>query len=92
MTIIEALIPLAAILVGGAIILVPIVGITARFALKPAVEAFTRLRAGQGAEERNRILEQRVALLEEQLHAMERQQQRLLDESEFSRQLRAPGG
>jgi hypothetical protein len=86
----EVLVPILAILVTGAAVLIPIVGITARFALKPVVEAFARLKESQGAGERQALMEQRIALLEEQLHAMERDQARLLEEADFRRQLGQP--
>ena len=86
----ELLVPILAILVGGTAILLPIAGFTARFALKPVVEAFAAFKGTQGADQRVLLLEQRLALLEEQLHAMERDQQRLLEESDFRRQLEGP--
>lgn len=86
----EILVPLAAILVGGVALIIPIAGITARFALKPVVEAFARLKESQGAGDRQSLMEQRVALLEEQLHAMEREQARLIEEADFRRKLEKP--
>lgn len=86
----EILIPITAILVFGTAVIIPILGITARIALKPAVEAFARFKESQGGGERQALLEQRLALLEEQLHAMEREQARLLDESDFRRKLERP--
>lgn len=86
----EILVPLAAILVCGTAIIIPVAGITARFALKPVVEAFARLKESQGAGERQALMEQRLALLEEQLHSLEREQARLLDEADFRRRLDEP--
>lgn len=88
----EILVPLSAILVMGIAIIIPIAGITARFALKPVVEAFARLKESQGAGERQALMEQRVALLEEQLHAMDRDQARLLEEADFRRRLEESAG
>lgn len=86
----EILVPITAILVFGTAVIIPIAGITARFALKPVVEAFARLRESQGSGERQALTEQRLALLEEQLHALERDQARLLEEADFRRQLGDP--
>lgn len=86
----EILVPITAILVAGTAVIIPILGITARFALKPVVEAFARLKESQGSGERQALMEQRLALLEEQLHAMAREQQRLLEEADFHRQLEGP--
>jgi hypothetical protein len=81
------LVPITAILVGGAIVLLPLAALTARFALKPLVEAFARARGGEQAVERLALVEQRLALVEEQLHGLERDNARLLEEADFRRQL-----
>ncbi|HET9984702.1 MAG TPA: hypothetical protein VFQ38_13990 [Longimicrobiales bacterium] len=86
------LIPIVAILTGGLIVLIPMAGLTARFALKPIVEAVARLREGQtGASGREfAIMEQRVALLEQQVQAMETALDRLGTARDFDRQLADP--
>jgi hypothetical protein len=86
----EILIPIIAILIGGLIVLIPIAGITARLALKPIIEAISHMKNSSGADQRVALLEQRLSLLEEQLHAVERDNQRLLEESEFRKQLESP--
>jgi TolA-binding protein len=83
------LIPILAILIGGMILLVPIVGLTARFALKPIVEAFAHLRSTPGQDQLVSVLEQRLALMEQQLHGLESSVRRLEEDSEFQRQLTA---
>jgi hypothetical protein len=66
------MIPIIAIIMGSLIFLIPIAGFTARFALKPIVEAFGRMREIQaGPSHELGILEQRVALLEQQLSILE---------------------
>ena len=67
----ELLIPIIAIVLGGLIFLVPIAGLTLRFALKPALEAYASMRELNGQGQEVRILEQRVALLEERLQGIE---------------------
>jgi DNA-binding transcriptional MerR regulator len=86
----EVLIPIVAILIGGLVVLIPIAGITARFALKPIIEAISQLRSGPGSDQRVAYLEQRLSLVEEQMHALERDNQRLLEESDFRKQLESP--
>lgn len=86
MTPYEVLIPITALLVGGIAVILPIAGFTARFALKPAVEAMLKLRSG-GSDPRLPLLEQRLALMEEQFHALERSHDRLREAAEFQRQL-----
>ncbi len=84
---------LVAVVMGCLIVLIPIAGITARFALKPIVESFARLKEMQGGQAANTrevaVLEQRVALLEQQYQAMEGSITRLGELKEFDRQLGA---
>jgi len=86
----EVLIPITAIVLGGMTILIPVAGLTARYALKPIMEAIAQIRGTQGADQRVAFLEQRLALLEEQFHAVSREHQRLVDESDFRKQLESP--
>lgn len=87
---ISLLIPLVAIVFGSLTVLIPVVGLTLRFALKPIMEMLTQYREAQGQGREVHLLEQRISLMEEKLHGMERALTRLVDESEFERQLRAP--
>jgi hypothetical protein len=64
-------IPIVAILMGGLILLVPIAGLTLRFALKPALESLGHLRDLRTHTEALRLAEQRIALLEEQVHMLQ---------------------
>jgi hypothetical protein len=83
------LIPILAILIGGLVVLLPIAGLTARFALKPVVEAFVSLRSRPGQDERIAVLEQRLALIEQQVHSLETSHLRIEDERSFDRSLQA---
>ena len=79
--------------VGGIlIVLVPVAGLTARFALKPLVEAVFRARDNQLGSRDAAVLERRVAVLEQQLRNVEGSMERLAEDSEFRRQLEAPRG
>jgi hypothetical protein len=85
----EVLIPLVAIVMGTLMFLIPIAGFTARFALKPIVEAMAKYREMQGGttgRELN-VLEQRVALLEQQHQQLEQTMQRIGELKDFDRQL-----
>ena len=55
---------LVAVIMGTSIVLVPVIGLTARFALKPTVEALGRFFEGKGTEESVTIVERRLALVE----------------------------
>jgi hypothetical protein len=85
----EVLIPLVAVTLGIMTVLIPIAGFTARFALKPIVEAMARMKeiqAGSTGRELS-VLEQRVALLEQQHSALEHEIERLAELKDFDRQL-----
>ena len=83
------LIPLVLGTLGILTVLIPIAGLTARFALKPIVEAMARMKEIQAGNEGRAlgILEQRVALLEQQQQILEGTVQRLGEFRDFDRQL-----
>jgi hypothetical protein len=85
------LVPLVAVTLGSLCFLIPIAGLTARFALKPIVEAIARMREAQtGASTQEvHVLEQRLALLEQQYQALEGSLQRIGELKEFDKQLGA---
>lgn len=81
---------LAGVIMGTLIILVPVAGITARFALKPIVESLALARQTPQTDERLASLESRMTLLENQMDGTEAELRRLSDESEFRKELRGP--
>ncbi|MGI9190050.1 MAG: hypothetical protein ACR2F9_07880 [Longimicrobiaceae bacterium] len=89
-SVLSLLIPIVAILIGGLVVLVPIAGLTARFALKPLMEALAQYRSLQGEGQRVELLERRLALLEEQVHSHDRAFAKFGEQAEFDRQLQAP--
>ncbi len=78
---------LAGVIMGTLIILIPVAGLTARFALKPIVEAVARMRQTQGASAHLMLVEQRLALLEQQQANTESDVGRLLEVQEFQEEL-----
>ena len=78
---------LAGVIMGTLIVLIPVAGLTARFALKPIVEAVARMRQTTGAAEHLALLEQRVALMEQQQANTESDVGRLLEVQEFQEKL-----
>ncbi len=62
---------LVAIVLGMSIVLIPIAGLTARFALKPLVDSLSQVNASRGVEEAVTLGERRIALLEQQVEMME---------------------
>lgn len=83
----ETIVSALAIFLGMMVVLIPITGLTARFALRPLMEAFRSYRQLQGENQAQELLERRMALMEEQLHSMERSMRELMEESEFRRDL-----
>ena len=86
----EAVIAITAIVLGSLMFLIPIAGITARIALRPIMDALGKYREVQGDKQMQQLLERRVALMEEQLHSMDRSLRELVEESEFRRELESP--
>jgi hypothetical protein len=74
---------LIAVFMGISIVLVPVIGITARFALKPTVEAFSQLFDKKGLDQTVAILERRMALMESQMESLEASTKRLADVGDF---------
>lgn len=75
----------------GLTILIPVTGFTARFALRPIVDALARLRA---PDESQHALEQRLTRIEgevDRLVALRVSVERLAEELEFNRKLALPG-
>lgn len=81
------LIELVAVIMGVSIVLIPVIGLTARFALKPTVEALSKFFDVRGSQEVVALLERRMALLEQQVEVVESSVQRLGDARDFDRQL-----
>jgi hypothetical protein len=76
--------------IGGlSIVLIPIIGLTARFALKPTVEALSRVFEGKSRDDSVQLLEKRIALIEQQMDVMETTMHRLAEVSEFHAELDA---
>ena len=76
-------------IMGISIVLVPVIGLTARFALKPLAESLGHFFQSRNVEESVRILERRMGLLEQHLETMEATLQRVAEATEFHRELRS---
>ncbi len=88
----EELIPIVAIVMGMMTILIPITGFTARFALKPIAEAVARMKEAQGSGQHVALLEQRVALLEQQQSNTEADLEKVLEVQQFQEKLLSSAG
>ncbi len=78
---------LAGVIMGTLIILIPVAGLTARFALKPIVEAIAHIRQQPTGPERLQSIESRLALVEAQLENAEKEIDHLMEEREFQKEL-----
>lgn len=83
----ETLVAMTAVLLGCAIVLIPVAGLTARFAIKPLVESWANLREGSAQNDYTRVLERRITTLERQVEILERDSARMLEDAEFKERL-----
>jgi hypothetical protein len=74
---------LIATIMGISIVLVPVIGLTARFALKPTVEALGRFLHTKELDDSVGILERRMALMESQIESIESSVRRIAEVNEF---------
>lgn len=81
------LVALVSVILGISIVLIPVIGLTARFALKPTVETLGRFFEHRGLDESVHIMERRMALMEQQIETLEGTVKRLSEVTEFHRAL-----
>lgn len=81
--ILELMIPITGILVGGLVILIPVSAVCARLFLKPTLESLYRLRYGPGTAEEVRLQDRRVALLETEVQALQDELRSLREARDF---------
>ncbi len=81
---------IVAIVMGISIVLVPVIGLTARFVLKPFQESLRSFLESRSTDVE--LLERRMASLEQQVEAMEASLAQLSDAAEFHRELGRPRG
>jgi len=79
-----------AVIMAISVVLIPVIGLTARFALKPVVEALSKVFEARGMDEALQITERRIALLETQMENLETSMTRVEEVTRFDAQLR-PG-
>ncbi|MEJ2216999.1 MAG: hypothetical protein P8099_10325 [Gemmatimonadota bacterium] len=77
----------------GVLLGVPVIALSLRFALKPLVEAWVRLRETQQANPQElALMKQQLALLSERMEEMEQGLHQLKYVAEFDRELNLPPG
>lgn len=82
-----ALTGVLAVLLGGLVVLIPVLGLTMRFALRPLVEAWIQLRKDAANDAQTDLLRRQVLLLESELQQVQHSVQSLTDAQEFHRRL-----
>jgi hypothetical protein len=81
---------LVATVLGISIVLIPVLGLTARFALKPVVEALARVFESRDTDEAMRIMERRLELQEQEIAALSQTVRSLSEGRAFERELANP--
>lgn len=76
-----------AVVMGISTVLIPVVGFTARFALKPLVEALSGFVDRRRVEENVQLLERRMDLVQQQMETLHDSVQRLVEVTEFHHEL-----
>jgi hypothetical protein len=79
-----------AVLLGGIIVLVPLLALTIRYALRPVLETWSEVRQNQIPERHSELLERRLALLESEVQHISQRCESLVEAQEFQRQLSQP--
>ena len=69
------------------LVLIPGMGLTARFALKPILEALGQVLNQKGSDEALQLMERRMAMLEQQIDLMEGTMRRLDETVQLDRAL-----
>lgn len=85
----EILPQIFAFILAGVILGVPVLALSLRFALKPLVESYTRLKEAQqsGSSKDLPVVMQQLAMLEQRMQAIEEHMDRLDEVAEFHREL-----
>lgn len=81
------LVGLVSVILGISVVLVPVIGVTARFALAPAVQALGRVFENRDSDEHMRLLERRLDIQEQEIALLTQTVRHLADGRDFERQL-----
>lgn len=78
------------ILFTGMVVLIPVLGLTLRFAIKPFFDAWAEIQRGRVSRDQHTLLERQVGLLETELQEVQRTLDAVVASQDFSRQLANP--
>lgn len=84
---IYAMTGILAVLLGGITLMIPIVGLTLRFALKPVMEAWAKTRSLPATDRDTETLSRKVDLLETELQQVQNSLRDVLEAQDFQRRL-----
>ena len=79
-----------AILFAGMVVLVPILGLTLRFAIKPFFDSWAEIQRGRVSPDNHALLERQIGLLETEMQEVQRTLDAVVASQDFSRQLANP--
>lgn len=82
---IHALTGVLAVLLGGLVLIIPIAGLTVRFAFRPIIQSWLEIKERQLASPSGDLLQQRVSLLEAEVQQLQHQLQAVSEADEFRR-------
>ena len=83
-------VPIVGIVMGTLTVLIPLSLITLRYAIKPIAEAVTQMRSGGASQEQLAVMQQRLALLEQQFGGLETEVTRIGEAQDFQTELLKP--
>lgn len=87
--IIYAFVAVLAVLLAGIAVLVPVIGFTLRFALRPVIDSWARLHAPQPPTDQSELLRRQMDLLEAEVQQIQHTVQSLSEAQDFQRRLEA---
>ena len=79
-----------AILFAGMVVLVPVLGLTLRFAIKPFFDTWADIQRGQLRRGQESLEARQITLLEAELQQVQSQLRQVVEAQEFQRQLADP--
>jgi hypothetical protein len=88
---IHALTGVLAVLLGGLVVIIPIAGLTVRFAFRPVIQSWLELKERQLTNPSSDLLQQRVSLLEAELQQVQHQLRAVTEADEFRRLMEESG-
>ena len=74
----------------GLVVLVPVLGLTLRFAIKPFFDSWIEIQRARVATDRENLHERQLSLLDSEMQQMQSMLRSMMEAQEFQRQLQNP--